>query len=217
MREQFELELQLLEQQFLGLGQAVIESASKALLALAAKDKEMAKKIIEDDKLINQAQIDVEMSCARILALQQPQVTDLRFVITIMSACSDLERMGDHMAGISKSIIRLKEVDTLDTIEEQIHDAGQKALKMLSDLLAAFPKRKIEKAIEIAKQDEAIDELYYKTSKEIMTEMKGQETSIRNGAEYLYMMGHIERFADYISNICERLVYLETGEIVELN
>ncbi|KHD46062.1 phosphate signaling complex protein PhoU [Streptococcus hongkongensis] len=217
MREQFELELQQLEQQFLALGQSVIEAASKALLALAAKDGEMAEKIIEEDKQINQAQIDVELACARILALQQPQVTDLRFVITIMSACSDLERMGDHMAGISRSILRLKEADSLDSIEEHIHEAGQKALKMLSDLLAAFPKRKLDKAIEIVKQDEAIDELYYVTSKEIMSEMKGQETSIRNGTEYLYMMGHIERFADYISNICERLVYLETGEIVELN
>ncbi|MFI3594332.1 phosphate signaling complex protein PhoU [Streptococcus uberis] len=217
MRDQFELELQELEQKFLEMGSAVLESASKVLLALAAKDTDMAELIIKEDKLINQAQLDIELTCANLLALQQPQVTDLRFVLTIMSACSDLERMGDHMTGIAKAILNLKEIDTLDVIEEHIHDAGQKALKMMSDLLLVFPKRNADKAIDIANQDEAIDQLYYSISKEILTVMKEQETSVRNGAQYLYMMGHIERFGDYISNICERIVYLETGELVELN
>ncbi|CAM4150070.1 PhoU family transcriptional regulator [Streptococcus penaeicida] len=217
MRDQFELELQELEQRFLEMGNAVLESASKALLALAAKDVAMAELIIKEDKLINQSQLEIELACARLLALQQPQVTDLRFVLTIMSACSDLERMGDHMAGIAKAILHLKEVDTLEAIEERIHEAGQKALKMMADLLAAFPRHNADKAITIANQDEAIDELYYSISKEILTVMKEQETSIRNGAQYLYMIGHVERFADYISNICERLVYLQTGELVELN
>lgn len=217
MRDQFELELQELEQKFLEMGSAVLESASKVLLALAAKDTDMAELIIKEDKLINQAQLDIELTCANLLALQQPQVTDLRFVLTIMSACSDLERMGDHMTGIAKAILNLKEIDTFDVIEEHIHDAGQKALKMMSDLLLVFPKRNADKAIAIANQDEAIDQLYYSISKEILTVMKEQETSVRNGAQYLYMMGHIERFGDYISNICERIVYLETGELVELN
>lgn len=217
MRDQFELELQELEQKFLEMGSAVLESASKVLLALAAKDTDMAELIIKEDKLINQAQLDIELTSANLLALQQPQVTDLRFVLTIMSACSDLERMGDHMTGIAKAILNLKEIDTLDVIEEHIHDAGQKALKMMSDLLLVFPKRNADKAIAIANQDEAIDQLYYSISKEILTVMKEQETSVRNGAQYLYMMGHIERFGDYISNICERIVYLETGELVELN
>ncbi|EGJ26616.1 phosphate signaling complex protein PhoU [Streptococcus porcinus] len=217
MRDQFELELQELEHLFLEMGTAVLESSSKALLALAAKDTTMAELIIKEDKLINQAQLKIELACARLLALQQPQVTDLRFVLTIMSACSDLERMGDHMAGIAKAVLNLKEADALAVIEERIHEAGQKALKMMSDLLIIFPRHNADKAIMIANQDEAIDNLYYTISQEILTVMKEQETSIRNGAQYLYMIGHVERFSDYISNICERLVYLETGELVELN
>ncbi|MGT2752681.1 phosphate signaling complex protein PhoU [Streptococcus porcinus] len=217
MRDQFELELQELEHLFLEMGTAVLESSSKALLALAAKDTTMAELIIKEDKLINQAQLKIELACARLIALQQPQVTDLRFVLTIMSACSDLERMGDHMAGIAKAVLNLKEADALAVIEERIHEAGQKALKMMSDLLIIFPRHNADKAIMIANQDEAIDNLYYTISQEILTVMKEQETSIRNGAQYLYMIGHVERFSDYISNICERLVYLETGELVELN
>ncbi|XCY66094.1 phosphate signaling complex protein PhoU [Streptococcus iniae] len=217
MREQFDLELQVLEQTFLDMKYSVLEAASKALLALAAKDMEMAELIIAADGKINQVQLDIEMACARILALQQPQVTDLRFVLTVMSACSDLERMGDHMAGIARNVLHLKESDSLDNIEENIHEAGQKALKMLADLLVVFPIRQSDKAIAIAEEDQAIDALYYNISKEILSLMKEQETSVRNGAQYLYMIGHIERFADYIANICERLVYLETGELVELN
>lgn len=217
MREQFELELQVLEQSFLEMGHKVLEAASKTLLALAAKDREMAELIIAADGKINQDQLDIEMACARILALQQPQVTDLRFVLTVMSACSDLERMGDHMAAIARNVLHLKEGDSLNNIEENIHEAGQKALKMLADLLLVFPIRQSDKAIAIAAEDQAIDALYYSISKDILSQMKEQETSVRNGAQYLYMIGHIERFADYISNICERLVYLETGELVELN
>ncbi len=109
MRNQFDLELHELEQSFLGLGQLVLETASKTLLALASKDKEMAELIINKDHAINQGQSAIELTCARLLALQQPQVSDLRFVISIMSSCSDLERMGDHMAGIAKAVLQLKE------------------------------------------------------------------------------------------------------------
>ncbi|EGL49238.1 PhoU family protein [Streptococcus dysgalactiae subsp. equisimilis SK1249] len=94
MRDQFELELQELEHSFLELGQLVLETGSKTLLALVSKDKDMAEQIIARDQKINQRQSAIELACARMLALQQPQVSDLRFVISIMSSCSDLERMG---------------------------------------------------------------------------------------------------------------------------
>ncbi|WP_159795556.1 phosphate signaling complex protein PhoU [Streptococcus halichoeri] len=217
MREQFAIELQLLEQQFLTLGHCVLEAASKAMLALSAKDQDMAEHIIAGDKMINQFQVDIELACARILALQQPQVTDLRLVITIMSACSDLERMGDHMAGVSKSILHLRAADAIAEIEEGLHEVGQKALKMLDQLLDSFPKHAAKDALAIAKQDEAIDALYYSLSKEVINLMKVQEASIRNGTEYLKILGHLERFGDYIATICERMVYLETGELIELN
>ncbi|EHI69939.1 phosphate signaling complex protein PhoU [Streptococcus ictaluri] len=217
MRNQFELELHQLEQAFLSMGYLVLESSSKALLALAAKDHEMAKGVIDKDKKINQSQSDIELACAQLLALQQPQVSDLRFVITIMTACSDLERMGDHMAGVSKSVLKLKEKYFLPELENQLHDMGQKVLALLSQLLDNFSKHQSKEAIAIAKEDEWIDETYYRLSKDLLGLMKDQETSVTNGTEYLAILGHLERFADYIANICERVVYLETGQIIELN
>lgn len=216
MRDQFELELQELEHSFLELGQLVLETGSKTLLALASKDKDMAEQIIAQDQKFNQRQSAIELACARMLALQQPQVSDLRFVISIMSSCSDLERMGDHMTGIAKAILQLKE-DQLAPSEDQLHLMGQSALRMLADLLETFPLHQASKAVSIAQTDEQIDQHYYALSKEIISLMKDQETSIPNGTQYLYIIGHLERFADYIANICERVVYLETGELIDLN
>lgn len=216
MRDQFELELQELEHSFLELGQLVLETGSKTLLALASKDKDMAEQIIAQDQKINQRQSAIELACARMLALQQPQVSDLRFVISIMSSCSDLERMGDHMTGIAKAILQLKE-DQLAPSEDQLHLMGQSALRMLADLLETFPLHQASKAVSIAQTDEQIDQHYYALSKEIISLMKDQETSIPNGTQYLYIIGHLERFADYIANICERVIYLETGELIDLN
>lgn len=216
MRDQFELELQELEHSFLELGQLVLETGSKTLLALVSKDKDMAEQIIARDQKINQRQSAIELACARMLALQQPQVSDLRFVISIMSSCSDLERMGDHMTGIAKAILQLKE-DQLAPSEDQLHLMGQSALRMLADLLETFPLHQASKAVSIAQTDEQIDQHYYALSKEIISLMKDQETSIPKGTQYLYITGHLERFADYIANICERVVYLETGELIDLN
>ncbi|MCY7207637.1 phosphate signaling complex protein PhoU [Streptococcus dysgalactiae] len=216
MRDQFELELQELEHSFLELGQLVLETGSKTLLALVSKDKDMAEQIIARDQKINQRQSAIELACARMLALQQPQVSDLRFVISIMSSCSDLERMGDHMTGIAKAILQLKE-DQLAPSEDQLHLMGQSTLRMLADLLETFPLHQASKAVSIAQTDEQIDQHYYALSKEIISLMKDQETSIPNGTQYLYIIGHLERFADYIANICERVVYLETGELIDLN
>ncbi|SQF66564.1 phosphate signaling complex protein PhoU [Streptococcus dysgalactiae] len=216
MRDQFELELQELEHSFLELGQLVLETGSKTLLALASKDKNMAEQIIARDQKINQRQSAIELACARMLALQQPQVSDLRFVISIMSSCSDLERMGDHMTGIAKAILQLKG-DQLAPSEDQLHLMGQSALRMLADLLETFPLHQASKAVSIAQTDEQIDQHYYALSKEIISLMKDQETSIPNGTQYLYIIGHLERFADYIANICERVVYFETGELIDLN
>lgn len=171
MRDQFELELQELEHSFLELGQLVLETGSKTLLALVSKDKDMAEQIIARDQKVNQRQSAIELACARMLALQQPQVSDLRFVISIMSSCSDLERMGDHMTGIAKAILQLKE-DQLAPSEDQLHLMGQSALRMLADLLETFPLHQASKAVSIAQTDEQIDQHYYALSKEIISLMK---------------------------------------------
>lgn len=171
MRDQFELELQELEHSFLELGQLVLETGSKTLLALVSKDKDMAEQIIARNQKVNQRQSAIELACARMLALQQPQVSDLRFVISIMSSCSDLERMGDHMTGIAKAILQLKE-DQLAPSEDQLHLMGQSALRMLADLLETFPLHQASKAVSIAQTDEQIDQHYYALSKEIISLMK---------------------------------------------
>lgn len=217
MREQFDLALNALENNFLEMGQAVLENGSKALLAIAENDHQLAEIVIDDDKRINEYQVTIEVSCANLLALQQPMVSDLRFVIAIMASCSDLERMGDHFAGIAKSMLRLNEEERLPLFEEKVQEMGHNALEMLHQLLSIFPKHQAKSARELAQTDEKLDKAYWLLSKDMVSQMKHQDAHIRNGTEYLSILNHIERFGDYIASICERLVYLETGELVELN
>ena len=217
MREQFDLELTSLENNFLEMGQAVLENGSKALLAMMDNDHQLASIVIDDDKRINDYQIAIEVACANLLALQQPMVSDLRFVIAIMASCSDLERMGDHFAGIAKSTIRLKEEEKLPLFEEKLQEMGQTALDMLHQLMAIFPKHGAKSARKLAQEDEKLDDAYWMLSRDMISQMKHHDAHIRNGTEYLSILNHLERFGDYVANICERLVYLETGELVELN
>lgn len=217
MREHFDLELQSLETQFLDMGQAVLENGSKALLSMLEDNHNLAQVVLDADQTINNYQTKIEVSCANLLALQQPLVSDLRLVIVIMTSCSDLERMGDHFVGIAKSILKLKDEERLPEFEKQLQDMGQKALEMLHQLMTIFPAHKSEPARQLAAKDAAIDDIYWVLSKDMMSQMKHQEVHIRNGTEYLFILNHIERFSDYVASICERLVYLETGYSVELN
>ncbi|MGV3010429.1 phosphate signaling complex protein PhoU [Streptococcus thoraltensis] len=217
MREQFDLELTSLENNFLEMGEAVLENGSKALLAMMEHDHQLAEIVIDGDKRINDYQVSIEIACANLLALQQPMVSDLRFVIAIMASCSDLERMGDHFAGIAKSILRLKEEERLPLFEEKLQEMGQNALQMLYHLVTIFPDHEAKSARALAQEDEKLDDAYWMLSKDMISQMKHQDAHIRNGTEYLAILNHIERFGDYIANICERLVYLETGKLVELN
>ncbi|MGV3051158.1 phosphate signaling complex protein PhoU [Streptococcus hyovaginalis] len=217
MREQFDLELAALENNFLQMGQAVLENGSKALLAMINHDLELAQVVVDTDEQINHYQIKIEVACANLLALQQPMVSDLRFVIAIMASSSDLERMGDHFAGIAKSVFRLNDDARLPEFEEKLQEMGENALQMLHQLITIFPDHNAKSARALAREDEKLDDAYWMLSKDMVSQMKYQDVHIRNGTEYLSILNHIERFGDYIANICERLVYLETGELVELN
>lgn len=112
--------------------------------------------MIDDDKRINGYQITIEVSCANLLALQQPMVSDLWFVIAIMISCSDLDRMGEHFASIAKSMLRLNEEERLPLFEEKVQKMGQNALEMLHQLLSIFPEHQAKSARELAQTDEKI-------------------------------------------------------------
>lgn len=217
LRTQFEEELLNLHNQFYEMGMLVSSAIHKSVRAYVKHDKEIAQEVIENDEAINNMEVRLEKKSFEMIALQQPVTTDLRMIITVMKASSDLERMGDHAVSIAKSTIRVKGETRIAEIEKEISDMSDYVKKMVDNVLVAYVKTDQEDARMIAQMDERVNDyyrdIYYKT----IDSMKANPKTVVSGTDYLSVAQYLERIGDYVTNICEWIVYLATGKISELN
>lgn len=217
LRTQFEEELLNLHNQFYEMGMLVSSAIHKSVRAYVRHDKEIAQEVIENDLAINNMEVRLEKKSFEMIALQQPVTTDLRMIITVMKASSDLERMGDHAVSIAKSTIRVKGETRIAEIEKEISDMSDYVKKMVNNVLVAYVKTDQEDARMIAQMDDRVNEyykdIYYKT----IESMKENPETVVSGTDYLSVAQYLERIGDYVTNICEWIVYLATGKISELN
>jgi len=216
-RTQFEEELLNLHNQFYEMGMLVSSAIHKSVRAYVRHDKAIAQEVIENDLAINNMEVRLEKKSFEMIALQQPVTTDLRMIITVMKASSDLERMGDHAVSIAKSTIRVKGETRIAEIEKEISDMSDYVKKMVDNVLVAYVKTDQEDARMIAQMDDRVNEyykdIYYKT----IESMKENPETVVSGTDYLSVAQYLERIGDYVTNICEWIVYLATGKISELN
>ncbi len=217
LRSQFEEDLTKIHDKFEKMGEDVNESIRKSIRAFIDHDKSLAKEVIADDERINAKEQDLEKKCFEMIALQQPVTLDLRKIVTIMKASSDLERMGDHAVSIAKSTIRVKGNKRVLEIENEISEMATHVMAMVSEVLIAYVNTDSQHAIEIALSDKLTNK-YFKTiyAHSIKAMQENPETVIV-GADYLQVAGYLERIGDYVTNICEWIVYLTTGKIEELD
>lgn len=217
LRTQFEEELLNLHNQFYEMGMLVSSAIHKSVRAYVRHDKAIAEEVIENDLAINNMEVRLEKKSFEMIALQQPVTTDLRMIITVMKASSDLERMGDHAVSIAKSTIRVKGETRIAEIEKEISDMSDYVKKMVDNVLVAYVKTDQEDARMIAQMDDRVNEyykdIYYKT----IESMKENPETVVSGTDYLSVAQYLERIGDYVTNICEWIVYLATGKISELN
>ncbi len=217
LRTQFEEELLNLHNQFYEMGMLVSSAIHKSVRAYVRHDKEIAQEVIENDLAINNMEVRFEKKSFEMIALQQPVTTDLRMIITVMKASSDLERMGDHAVSIAKSTIRVKGETRIAEIEKEISDMSDYVKKMVDNVLVAYVKTDQDDARMIAQMDDRVNEyykdIYYKT----IESMKENPETVVSGTDYLSVAQYLERIGDYVTNICEWIVYLATGKISELN
>lgn len=217
LRTQFEEELLNLHNQFYEMGMLVSSAIHKSVRAYVRHDKEIAQEVIENDLAINNMEVRLEKKSFEMIALQQPVTTDLRMIITVMKASSDLERMGDHAVSIAKSTIRIKGETRIAEIEKEISDMSDYVKKMVDNVLVAYVKTDQDDARMIAQMDDRVNEyykdIYYKT----IESMKENPETVVSGTDYLSVAQYLERIGDYVTNICEWIVYLATGKISELN
>ncbi len=210
---------QKLEQHFNSLKEmslAVNSQLEKAMLALDTLDSDLAQTVIDGDQEINQFMVDIERESYLIVATEQPVAADLRLIFAVLLASVDLERIGDHTRSIAEQVIQNKDKEKINVLDDIVDEMANDAQQMLVDVIAAFENRNIEAAKMIAKRDDKIDaglQEVLKTSKEML---KAQESQTDQGVSYIRIANNLERIGDYVTNLCERVVYLETNEIIEL-
>ncbi|GCF93427.1 phosphate transport system regulatory protein PhoU [Enterococcus florum] len=217
LRTQFEEDLLNLHNQFYEMGMSVSSAVHKSVHSYIEHDKHLAKEVIEQDIKINEMEVNLEKKSFEMIALQQPVTTDLRTIITIMKASSDLERMGDHAVSIAKSTIRLKGLPRILEVEKVISEMSDYVKKMVDNVLIAYVKTDAKDAKMIAKMDDRVNDYFKQVYDMTTSEMKQQPETIISGTDYLNVASYLERIGDYVTNICEWIVYLATGKITELN
>ena len=217
LRAQFEVELGKLHNQFYAMGNEVLGQINNTVRAFTTHDRELAKEVIEADKKINEFEVKLEKKSLEIIALQQPVSTDLRRVITVLKATSDIERMGDHAVSIAKAAIRMKGEVRIPIVEEEIKNMGKEVRRLVESSLDLYLNSgDIETAYEIAASDEIINEYYSKIQELTTEEIKKNPNALIAGRDYFQVITYLERIGDYAKNICEWVVYLRTGDITEL-
>ncbi|MER2173585.1 MAG: phosphate signaling complex protein PhoU [Carnobacterium sp.] len=217
MRRVFEEELNDLHVHFFEMGKMVNEAIYKSVKAFVNHDKELAQEVIDGDLEINRHEVELEKQCFEMIALQQPVTTDLRKIVTVMKACADLERMGDHAVSIAKSTIRVKGNKRIYEVEAEIAEMSEKVKVMVQGVLDAYVNFDTEKAKQIALSDRAVDKDAKKIHHDCIEHMKVDSEIVLGGSDYMLVAGYLERIGDYVTNISEWIVYLNSGKVVELN
>jgi len=216
MQRHIDTQIQALRQEFITMGLEVKAALEKAINSLKEDDKQAAKEVIEHDEVINNHETHLEKKTAQIIALQSPVAGDLREIISILKASSDLERLADHAVSIAKNVLLLKEERRDDEIDMMIVKMGDNVLTMLASILKAYTEMDEKLAIKIAEMDAGNDGIFLDIRKRAMGLVKTNPKFAGEGFDYLQIANHLERSGDYITNIAEWIVYTKKGKITEL-
>lgn len=217
MRTVFDEKLAEIHRELLQMGRMVNETIYKAVKSLVNHDSELAQHVIDGDAKINQKENDIDRKCYEIIALQQPNTKDLRRVLAVMRASSDLERMGDHAQSVAEATVRVRGEKKIDELEKVISTMGEKISAMCTDVIDAFVEFDVDKAVSTAERDAEVDDLYRQLRLRAVELMREDPSSVLSASDYAFVGMHLERIGDYVKNISEWIVYLDSGEIVDLD
>ena len=216
LRESFDQELQRLQDAVLSLGSRVESALVESVKCLKERDRERARDIVAQDRFINERRFELEADALALIATQQPMARDLRTIAAVLDITSELERIGDYAKGIAR--INLM-IDGGPLIKPVIHlpQMASKASDMLHDSLEAFARGDGEMARSIPERDDEVDTLYNRVYRQLL-ELIMEDGSRIDQANYLLWAAHnLERAADRVTNICERVIFTVTGEMVEMD
>jgi phosphate transport system protein len=215
VRKTFETEIQQVKDDVLILGSMVENALLDSVEALKKRDIKAAQKLFLEDIEINKKRFNIENHLMVLIATQQPMAHDLRLLASCMEIISELERMGDYAKGISNINIRMGDTPLLKPLID-VPRMAQKGVDMLHRSLSAFVNEDVAMAKAIPVEDDEVDALYNQVYRELMTFVIADPTTIEQANWLLWVAHNLERFADRVTNICERTVFIVTGEMAEI-
>ena len=214
-RETLNRRIQHLQDEILLLGSMVEDAMLSAVDALKRRDFDSATRIYDDDILINEKRFAIENAILILMATQQPIAHDLRVLAAMLEISNELERMGDYAKGIAKVIMKLDGIDAPVPIHD-INRMAELAVSMLHRALGAFINEDVKAARLIPAEDDAVDDLYNKVYRQVVEAMIKNPDIIDYANLSMWVAHNLERMADRVTNICERTVFIATGEMLEL-
>lgn len=212
----YDREFGRVQEDLLRLGQLVDQAIDRAVECLRQRDRVMAQQLIVEDSTINDLRFQIEEACLALIATQQPTASDLRAVVAAMNIVVDMERMADHAAGIAKTVLRMGDEPLLKPLVD-IPRMAQSAREMLRESLRAFVEADAGRAGEIAGRDNEIDDLYKAVFSELIEIMARDPRTVARGTYLMWCAHNLERIGDRVTNIAERVIFMTTGSMKELN
>jgi phosphate transport system protein len=214
-RSAFDRQLTQIQEEMLLLGTMVDNAIERSVRALVERDTELGRRVIAEDLRINKKRYDIEDKCLELIATQQPLASDLRTIVSVLYIIVDLERMADHAEGIAKIALMLTNEPPLMPFID-IPRMAEIARRMLMDSLETLKERDAQRARAICNEDDEVDALYDKVYGELV-KLMADDANIERATHLTWVAHNLERIADRVTNICERVVYLVEGKLEELN
>lgn len=215
-REAFDRELRRLEDEVLVLGSMVEKALVESVELLKQQDLEGSRRLIIEDEAINQKRFAIEADTLVLMATQQPMAGDLRVLASVLDIASQLERIGDYAKGVAKVNLMIAGQPLIKPLID-LPRMAEKAADMLHRSLHAFVQRDVDLARAIPREDAEVDALYNQVYRELLTFIMSDPRNIDQATHFLWVGHNLERAADRVTNVCERVVFTVTGKMEEMD
>ena len=211
-REQFSSQIRELRDDVVAMSSMVDTAMAQSMAALKRQDVDLARRVVAEDHAINQQRWQIEERALLLIATQAPMAGDLRFISSVIHIATELERMADHAAGNAKIVLMTADEPLLKPLVD-LPRMSEQAQQMLTDAITAFIDDDDEHARRVMQMDDMVDELYNQIYRELLTYMMADPGTINRATHLLWAAHNLERIADRVTNICERVIFQVTGSV----
>lgn len=212
----FEEKMKALQEKLQHMGSLVEVSIARTIEALKTQNLELAQAVIDGDDLIDDLEEEIEAKCLEVIATQQPMAKDLRRVATLFKMINDLERMADYATSIAKITLRIGHQPLIKPLVD-IPRMAFLSQKMVKQALDAYVREDVSLAAEVGKDDDEVDKLFGQIFRELLTIMMENPKTITQATHLLFVGRWLERISDHATNIAEDVIFLVTGDKINLN